>query len=155
MFANDQEGGGCFGKERRRKDYFSILSLGFFLLAIGVVFIVKPNTVFDFSLWVEHMATEKSLARPPDGLIAATALFFGLIALSGFFQALVGPWLNRSKRQILGNALSGIALVLFAYLIHLYGKYLLAWHAVLAFEAIAVGLLVIFYSTILHVFQKQ
>lgn len=155
ILVNDQEGGACFGERRRRRDYFSIISLGFFLLAIGIVFTVSPSTVSDFGLWVERMTTEKSLVRPPDGLIASAVLFFSLIGLSDFFQAGIGPWLNRSKRQVLANTLSGIALVSFAYLIYLYGDHLVAWHAVLAIEAIAVGLLVISYSTIRHAFLKK
>ena len=155
MLVNDQEGDACFGERRRRRDYFSIMSFGFFLLAIGIVFTLSPSTASDFSLWVERMTTEKSAIRPPDGLIASAVLFFSLIGLSDFFQAGIGPWLSRSKRQVLGNALSGIALVVFAYLIYLYGDHLLAWHAVLAIEAIVVGLLVILYSTVRHAFSKQ
>jgi hypothetical protein len=155
ILLNDREGETCFGEQRRRRDYFSIISFGFFLLAIGIVFTVNPSTVSDFGLWVERMTTEKILVRPPDGLIASAVLFFSLIGLSGFFQAGIGPWLSRSKRQVLADTLSGIAFVLFAYLIYLYGGHLLAWHAVLAIEAIAVGSFVILYSTIQHAFLKQ
>lgn len=152
---SDKEEDSCFGDGRQRRDYFGIMSFGFFLLAIGIVFTIGPNTASDLGLWVERMTTERNMVRPPEGLIAGAVLFFSLIAVSDFFQAGIGPWLNRSKRQVLANVLSGIALVLFAYLIHLYGEHLLAWHAVLAIEAIAIGLLVILYSIIRHAFLKQ
>jgi uncharacterized membrane protein len=74
--------------------------------------------------------------------------------LSNFFKAGIRLWIAEARRQALGDILSGVALILFAYLIHLYGGYVLTWQMVLATEAIAVGLLVVLYSMVRYVFSK-
>ena len=147
-----QERDVCFGEAERRKDYSGLVSFGLFLLIVGIVFVANANIVSDFGLWVEQLTSEKHLLRPPPELITSATLFFGLIGLSNFFVAGIRYMIDRARRRVLSDVLSGIALVSFSYLIHLYGIHALTWQMVLAVEVIACGLLVIAYSAIRYLF---
>ena len=149
-----QERETCFGAGLRKKDYLGLVSFGAFILIVGIVFIANPNLVSDFSSWIEQMTGEQHLIRPPEKLVSSAILFFTLIGLSNFFEAGIKLWITKIMRQVLADILSGVALVLFAYLIHLYGSYALTWQMVIAIEAIAVGLLVVSYSIARYVFLK-
>ena len=144
----------CFGTGLRKKDYLGLVSFGAFILIVGIVFIANPNLISDFSSWIEQMTDEQHLIRPHEGLISSAILFFTLIGLSNFFEAGIKLWIGKARRQVLADILSGVALVLFAYLIHLYGSYALTWQIVIAIEAIVVGLLVVLYSIARYVFLK-
>jgi DNA-directed RNA polymerase subunit RPC12/RpoP/drug/metabolite transporter (DMT)-like permease len=144
----------CFEVERRR-DYTGLISFGIFLVIIGIVFIANPNVTSNFSSWTEQMTKAKSLSRPPQDLINSAALFFGLIGLSDFFLAAVRFIAHRVTRRALSNILSGAALVLFSYLIYLYGRHELTWQVALATEVVFCGLLVIVYSTLHYLFPKK
>lgn len=100
------------------------------------------------------MTDAQHLIRPPEGLVTSAILLFTLIGLSNFFEAGVRLWISKTRRQVLTDILSGVALVLFAYLIHLYGSYVLTWQMVLAMEAIAVGVLIVLYSIARYVIWK-
>ena len=145
----------CFGEGERRRDYSGLMSFGIFLLIVGIVFIINPSVFSDFRFWVEKMTSEKVLSRPPQGLITSATLFFGLIGVSDFFVAGVRFMADKRKRRVLVDILSGIALILFSYLIHLYGGHALAWQVVLAIEVVACGLLVVLYSVLLYLFPKK
>ncbi len=149
-----QERETCFGAGLRKKDYLGLVSFGAFILIVGIVFIANPNLISDFSSWIEQMTDEQHLIRPSEGLVSSAILFFTLIGLSNFFEAGIKLWIGKARRQVLADILSGVALVLFAYLIHLYGSYTLTWQIVIAIEAIAVGLLVVSYSIARYVFLK-
>lgn len=144
----------CFGERKRGRDYFGLISFGIFLLVIGVVFIANPNIPTDFQLWVEQMSDAQDFVRPSEGLITSAILFFVLIGIFDFFQASLRFWVDGSKRRVLVDILSGIALVLFAFLIYLYGSYSIAWQMVLAIEVVAAGLLVMLYSVIRYMYLK-
>jgi len=144
----------CFSVGLRKKDYLGLVSFGAFILIVGIVFVANPNLVSDFSSWVEQMTDEQHLIRPSEGLVSSAILFFTLIGLSNFFEAGIKLWIVKARRRVLADILSGVALVLFAYLINLYGSYVLTWQMVLAIEAIAVGLLVVLYSIARYVFLK-
>ena len=109
----------CFGAGSRKKDYLGLVSFGVFILIVGIVFVANPNLVSDFSSWIEQMTDEQHLIRPSEGLVSSAILFFGLIGLSDFFKAGIRLWIAKVMRQVLADILSGVALVLFAYLIHL------------------------------------
>jgi len=145
----------CFGEGERRRDYSGLVSFGIFLLIVGIIFLANPNAVSDFRLWIEKLTTEKTLSRPPQGLIDTAALFFGLIGLSDFFLAGVRFMAHQRLRRVLLDILSGIALVLFSYFIYLYGRHTLTWQMALATEAVTVGLLVILYSVLCYLFPKK
>jgi hypothetical protein len=149
-----REGDVCFEVEHRR-DYTGLVSFGIFLVIVGIVFIANPNVISSFSSWTEQMAKAKSLLRPPQDLIDSAALFFGLIGLSDFFLAGVRFIAYRVTRRVLSNILSGVALVLFSYLIYLYGRHGLTWQVALATEVVACGLLVIVYSIMHYLFPKK
>ena len=149
-----QEREACFSVGLRKKDYLGLISFGIFVIIVGIVFVANPGLVSDFSSWIEQMTDKQHLIRPVEGLINAAVLFFGLIGLSDFFKAGIRLWIAEARRQVLGDILSGVALVLFAYLIHLYGSNVLTWQMVLATEAIVVGLLVVLYSIVRYVFSK-
>ena len=139
----------CFDEGKR--DYFGLFSFGIFLLTVGIVFSINRNLVSDLQLWIEWMANNQVLTRPPERLIASAKLFFGLIGLSNFFLAGIKLIIDKVMRRVLSDVLSGVALMLFAYLLHLYGRYSLSWQMVLAVEAVAVGLLIILYSIVRYI----
>ena len=151
---NTRERDTCFGERGLGRDYSGLISLGMFLIIVGIVFVIDRNLFSDFELWIKQVTEEQVLTRPPESLITSAMIFFGLIGLSDFFKAGIRLWIDKSKKRVLGDILSGIALVLFTYLIHLYAIYALTWQQVLAIEAIAVGLLVIFYSIVRYMFLK-
>jgi len=132
-----------------------LVSFGFFLLVVGIVFIANPDIPSDFGSWIENMADRQDLLRPPEGLLVSGALFFGLMGAFNFLQGGIRFWTGGSMRQTLVDVLSGVALVLFAYLIHLYSIYQLEWQLVLAFEVVVVGLLVILYSVIRQLYLSR
>jgi hypothetical protein len=152
MAAREREA--CFSVGFRKKDYVGLISFGIFVIIVGIVFVANPHLVSDFSSWIGQMTDQQHLIRPVEGLINAAVLFFGLIGLSDFFKAGIRLWIAEPRRQVLVDILSGVALVLFAYLIHLYGTFALTWQMVLATEAIAVGLLVVLYSIVRYAFSK-
>ena len=145
----------CFAEGERGRDYFGLVSFGIFLLIVGIVFAANPEIISDFRLWIEQMAAQGALSRPPETLINSGSLFFGLIGVSNFFTAGLRLLVDRARRGVFSDILSGVALVLFAYLIHLYGAYALTWQMVLATEVVAVGLLVILYSIVRYLFPKK
>jgi hypothetical protein len=124
---------------------------------VGIVFIENPNLISSFSSWTEKMTTAKRLMNPypefPD-LIDSAVLFFGLMGLSDFFLAGVRFIAYKATRRVLSNILSGVALVLFSYLIYLYGHGL-KWTVALAIEVVACGLLIILYSTLRYLFPRK
>jgi len=150
-----QEREACFGEGERRRDYSGLVSLGIFLVVVGAVFLANPSVVSSFSSWIEQMTTAKTLSRPPQGLIDSATIFFGLIGLSDFFLAGVRFMADKRMRQVLADILSGVALVLFSYVIYLYGRHTLTWQMVLATEAVACGLLIILYSVLRYLFPKK
>jgi len=145
----------CFGEGERHRDYSGLVSFGIFLLIVGIIFLANPNLVSDFRLWIERLTTEKTLSRPPQGLIDSATLFFGLIGLSNFFLAGIRFMANKAMRRVLADILTGVALVLLSFLIYLYGSHVLAWQMVLAIEAVACGLLIILYSLMRYIFPKK
>lgn len=145
----------CFGEVERHRDYTGFISLGIFLIIVGIIFIANPNVISSFNSWTEQMANAKTLLRPPQDVIDATVLFFGLIGLSNFFIAGIRFIAFRVTRRVFSNILSGIALVLFSYLIYLYGRHYLAWQVALATEIVACGLLITVYSVVRYLFPKK
>ena len=149
-----REGDVCFEVEHRR-DYTGLISFGIFLLIVGIVFIADPNMISSFNSWIEGMTRAKSLSRPPLDLIDSAALFLGLIGLSEFFLAGVRFIAYRLTGRTLSNILSGVALVIFSYLVYLYGRHDLTWQITLAAEIVACGLLVIAYCIVYYLFPKK
>lgn len=145
----------CFGERERRRDYLGLVSFGIFLLIVGIVFLANPNIFSHINSWVQEMAEKKTLLRPPQDLIDSASLFFVLIGASNFFMAGIRLVGDKAVRRIFADILTGVALVLFGYLIYLYGAHTLGWQMVLAIEAVACGLLVILYSIIHYLFPKK
>jgi Flp pilus assembly protein protease CpaA len=112
------------------------------------------NIIGDFRQWIEAMMAQKDFARPPDGLLSSAKLFFILAGVSNCIMAGIRIAINDVKSRIISDALSGIALVLFAYFIQLYAAESITWVATLAYEIIAVGLLVILYSVLRYMLKK-
>jgi hypothetical protein len=94
------------------------------------------------------------LVRPSPDLINSATYFFGIIGVFNFAMAGIRLASNDIKRRVLSDAFSGIALILFAYLINLYGGYFITWEMVLGLEAIACGLLVTVYSIVRYSFRR-
>jgi len=148
----------CFGERERRRDYLGLVSFGIFLLIVGIVFLANPNIFSSINLWVQEMAEKRTLLSPRENysdLIYSASLFFVLIGASNFFMAGVRLVSDKAARRVFADTLTGVALVLFGYLIYLYGAGTLGWQMVLAIEAVACGLLVILYSIIYYLFPKK
>jgi hypothetical protein len=124
-------------------------------LAVAIVFLANPFLFSDFRLWIEEMASKGTLSRPPSGLITSAAVFFGLIGVSGFVQAAIRLRLVKFSRRVLADILSGIALVVFAYLIALYGSHVITLLLTLVIEVAVCGILLISYGVMLFVFFKE
>lgn len=136
----------CFGEEN--KDPLSWLSFGFFILALGIVFSLNTDVFSDFGFWIEQMADKGIPVRPPTSLISSAILFFGMIGISDFGIATIRVFIDKEKRRIISDILTGVALVLFAYLIHMYNAYFFMWQTVLGIEIVVIGLLVILYTLV-------
>lgn len=145
----------CFGDDKRVSDYLGLMSFGIFVLVVGVVFVANPNVVSDFGLWIEASLADRTLARPSEALLTSITVFFGLIGVSNFFKASVRLGVKKDREQFLSDTLWGVAAVLLAYLVHLYKSRVITWQMVFALEAVACGLLVISYSTVLFAFHKR
>jgi len=143
----------CFGEEE--KDYLGLVSFGFFLLAVGITYTLNPNVIEDFRFWVEQLSLRKTLVEPPEGLVFSATLFFGIIGVFDFAKAGIRLATNDVKRRVVANVFSGIALILFAYLIHLYGIGVLTWQTTIGTEIIACGLLIALYSIIRSLLRKR
>lgn len=141
----------CFGPRERERDYTGLFSFGFLIITVGIVFTLNPGIFTDFGSWIEQVAAQETFVRPPDGLITTFKVFFGLIGVFNFAVAGMRLAVSRAPRRALSDALSGVALVLFAYLIHLYENYSITWQMVFAMEAVAVGLLIVLYSVVRYV----
>ena len=146
----------CFGTGPRKKDYMGIVTFGMFLIIVGIVFVANPSLFSDLISWIEQMADTRHLIRPNEGLISSAILFFILIGLSNFLEAGIKLWAGvvHAWKRVLTDILSGIGLLLFAYLISLYGNHALTWQMVIGIEVIAVGLFVVLYSIAKNVFLK-
>ena len=142
----------CFGEGVQRRNYLGLVSFGIFIIIVGIIFGNNPNVISDFRLWIEQMVSEQLFTRPPVDLLNTATLFFGLLGLSNFFMAVIRFMFEKVRRRVLTDILSGVALVLFAYLLHLYEGYVITWQKVLAIEAIACGLLIILYSLVRYEF---
>ena len=142
----------CFGE--RERDYLGLVSFGFFLLTVGIVFTLNSNIIDDFRLWIQQISTRQIPVRPPEGLIFGAALFFGLIGVFEFVMAGIRLATNDIKRRVLADIFTGIALILFAYLLNLYGGRYFTWQMVLGTEAIACGILITIYSVARYSFRK-
>jgi hypothetical protein len=142
----------CFGEGER--DYLGLVSVGFFIIIVGIVFLSNMNIIEEFRQWIELMSTRRTFVRPSDGLLSSAKLFFILAGVSNCVMAGIRMAFNDVKNRIISNALSGVALVLFAYFIQLYAARSITWVAALGYEAIAVGLLVMLYSVLWYVLKK-
>ena len=135
----------CFGIDQRR-DPLGILDLGIFLLAVGVVFQLNPDLFSSLISWIEMMADLEILVMPPSALTNSAVIFFGFIGVANFGTAAIRIAIDKNMGRILQDALSGVGLLAFAYLINLFAQGSISWRMVLAGEAIVVGVLIIAYA---------
>lgn len=143
------EGEFCFGQRRKTKDYIGVLSFGIFVIVVGVILITNPNLFSEIGTWVEQMTDKGTVVRPPDGLIFSGAVFFGLMGVSNFIKVALRLAVDSSRRTALSEMHSGVALVCFAYFLHLYSNNPdISWQLTLALEIVVIGLLVISYSAL-------
>jgi len=142
----------CFGEKER--DYLGLVSFGFFLLTVGIVFTMNPNIVDNFRLWIELINTAHMPKEPPKELIYSATLFFSVVGIFDFAMAGIRLAANDLKRRVLTDVLSGFALILFAFLLHLHIENNFSWSMVFGTEAIACGLLVTVYSIARYWFKR-
>jgi hypothetical protein len=91
---------------------------------------------------------------PPEGLIYSATLFFSVVGIFDFAMAGIRLAAHDLKRRVFTDVLSGFALILFAYLIHLYIENYFTWQMVLGTEAIVCGILVTVYSIARYWFKR-
>ena len=147
MVTVSNEGEFCFGERRKTRDYFGVLSFGIFVIAVGVILISNPNLFSELGTWIEQMADQGNVVRPPDGLIFSGIVFFGLMGVSDFIKVFIRLAVDSSRKKALSDIHSGVALVGLAYFLHLYRNDVISWQLTLAFEIVVIGLLLISYST--------
>ncbi|MFB0558557.1 MAG: zinc ribbon domain-containing protein [Candidatus Bathyarchaeia archaeon] len=143
----------CFRREEPRGDPLDIVEFGLFLLIVGVVYISNPDILSGFISWVRLMADLGTMIRPPTPLTSSAVLFFALIGFSNLLTASIRVMVDKVWRRILSDILAGIGLLLFAYLINLYGQHIITWTNVIAIIAIVFGALVIAYSLLRNLFH--
>ncbi len=146
---------GCFGADKRGRDYMGFLSFGSFLIIIGIVITVNANVFSNVGVWLKQLTNERVWIRPPEELITSFTLFLGLSGISNFFMAALRFVGNRSRRHVLIEVLSGFALIFFAYLINQYNNHALRLRMVGAIEIIVCGLLIILYTILRHIFYNR
>jgi hypothetical protein len=127
-------------------DPLGAVEFGFFIIIIGLIYTLNPRTLTEFISWLESMADLGSLIRPPSILVNSAMMFFAFLGGSNILIATIRMYMDKIPRRILQDVLSGIALLVFSYLIRLYGNQSIAWMTVLSLEAILVGGLVITYT---------
>jgi uncharacterized membrane protein len=142
----------CFGEGDR--DRLGKVSFGFFVIVVGIVLAFNPGIFSDFGFWIEQMTNEGTIVRPSTSLITSAMLFFGMIGVSNFVMAATRAFIDKAKRRMISDILSGVALVLFAYLISLYNTYSLTWQMVLGIEVVAIGLLIVSYSILRNMLPR-
>jgi uncharacterized Zn finger protein (UPF0148 family) len=140
----------CFGEREHHADYTGLISFGLFLLIIGIIFIANPNIGSQLNTWVNTMSKAQMLSRPRQEIINSAVLFFALVGLSDLFVSGLRFMIYRRKWRALRSSFSGVALIIFSYLIYLYGQHTLRWQVALAYEILVIGLLVILYAIARH-----
>lgn len=129
-------------------DPLGLAGFALLLVIIGIVFSLNPDALGQFIEWVRHWATEGGPARPPEGLIRSAVLFFILTGVSSFAVAALRLGVSGLWVRALGDGMSGIAQLAFAFLLTLYERRALGGTGVLALEAVVVGILIFLYVAI-------
>ena len=132
----------CFGEELQG-DPLGIVDFGLLLLTVGLVFYLNSGVFSEFINWVQGMGDAGAYIKPPGSMMNSVVTFFGLIGASNFLTAIIRLQIDRTPTRIISDVFSGIALLVFAYLINLHFSGVMTWMVALAYEAIVVGILVI------------
>ena len=143
----------CFGEELQG-DPLGIVDFGLLLLTVGLVFYLNSGVFSEFISWVQGMGDAGAYIRPPGSLMNSVVTFFGLIGASNFLTAIIRLQIDRTPWRIISDVFSGIALLVFAYLINLHFSGAMTWMAALAYEAIVVGILVIVGALLTKVYRQ-
>jgi hypothetical protein len=132
----------CFSEELQG-DPLGIIDIGLLLLIVGVVYQLNSGVFSEFISWVQGMGDVGIYIKPPDSMVNSVITFFRLIGASNFLTAIIRLQVDRTPKRIIADIFSGIALIVFAYLINLHFNGVMTWMVVLAYEAIVIGILVI------------
>ena len=142
----------CFGEEPQG-DPLGIVDFGLLLLTVGVVFYLNSGVFSEFISWVQGMGDAGTYIKPPGSMMNSVVTFFGLIGASNFLTAIIRLQIDRTPRRIISDIFSGIALLVFAYLINLHFSGAMTWMVALAYEAIVVGIMVIVGALLTKVYK--
>jgi len=126
-------------------DLIGLLSFGFFLVIVGVVWALNPNVFVQFFSWVGSISGSASIPRPPDPLIWSAALMFGLGAASGYFTTFLRATAMRQRGRAFGDFLSATGTLVLAVLLSAYASRVLSGWAVVGLEVATVGFLIFVY----------
>jgi len=137
----------CFGKRREERDYLGLVSFGIFLLIVGGIFLAYPWIPSEIQALFEKLA-KGAPESPSSQLRYVFALFLGLIGASNFAMAGIRVAFRQSWRRPLRDALSGVGLISFAYLVYLNSQRLMTWQITLVLGIVIIGILVILYGII-------
>lgn len=129
-------------------DPLGLVGLAFLLVILGVVFILNPDVFNQLFGWVREMSAKGVAFRPPEALIGSATLFWALTGVSGFGMAFLRLSVQRLWVRSLADVFSGVAQIVLAALLGLYGAKLMTSSEVIAVEAIAVGILLFVYVAV-------
>lgn len=129
----------------RPPDALGLAGFALFLVIAGIVVAANPGIFEQFFRWVREWANVGVPLRPDTALIRSAVLFFGLSGLTGFARAALRLAVSGMWVRAIGDVLSAIASLVFAFLVSEYERFALSGSAVLSVEAIVVGLLIFAY----------
>jgi len=130
----------------KRPDLVGIVSFGFLLVILGIVFGLNPNAGLEFYQWIESSAKAAYATRPPDTLLASTELFFALATLSGLVTAGLRYANDRTNLlRPIADALGALGTLSFTVLVGLYAQLRVSGPSALAIQAAVVGVLIVTY----------
>jgi hypothetical protein len=131
-----------------KPDPVGLAGFALFLVVAGFVVAGNPGVFAQFLDWTREWAQVGVPLRPPAPLLASAVLFFGLSGLSAFARAAIRLAVSGLWVRAIGDVMSALASLAFAYLVSRYEAFALAGSQVLAIEAVVVGVLIFAYVSI-------
>ncbi len=131
------------------EDLVGLMALAFFLIAVSVAVAMNPNLVADLQAWTHQVSSRGTVfVRPPEGILASAAWFFGVIGALEFVAAGFRWALRWTPLRVAGRVLAGVGDLVFSALLFLYSAKTIAGTFLLAILAGTVGVLLLLYLTV-------
>jgi hypothetical protein len=143
----------CFGEKKQETDYIGLASFGIFLLIVAYLFLTNPLLGEDIVSFFTNLSDAKFL--PSGRLIDIFTLFLILIGAWSFVEAGIRAAIKQPFRKSLSGVFTGVAFIIFAYLVSRYSQGTLDWQIALVLEIIIIGILIILYGIIVSQGKMQ